>query len=242
MGGDDEVIRPCRPFAVGAALTLVALLAACTPRPQTWPAQTVDGFEIPQITWPHGPPDTSNPWVEALLDALIAKAAATNNHDMSPEGLRQYLTPSYLDSISYHPRQRVLVGTYEYYAGPVPIRVGDITLETPDRAHVTACVLEWQHWGIYPGATGDPNDFDAVKTGRVGNFWLERGEDGRIRLRVDALGGSPCPLGNARAGYFDPEPDPAAIPSAITMPDGTVVSCDPAASKDGCPSADEQQP
>jgi len=218
------------------------MVAACTPEPQRWPARTIDGFEIPQITWPHGPPDTSNPWVEALLDALIAKAAATNNHDLSPDGLHQYLTPTYLDSISYHPRQQVLFGTYEYYAGPMPFRVGGITLETPDRAHVTACVLGGQHLDTDEDGSRAPTDFDAVKEGSVGHFWLERGDDGRIRLRVDALGGSPCPLGNARAGYFDPPPDLTAVPSAITMPDGTVVSCDPAASKHGCPSGDEPQP
>lgn len=229
MGWDDEVSRPCHAFAAAAALTCVAMAAACTAEPQTWPARTVDGFDIPQITWPHGPPDTSNPWVEGLLDALIAKAAATNNHDMSPQGLHRYLTPSYLDSISYHPRQWVLFGTYEYYAGPVPFRVGDITLETPDRALVTACV-------------GDPTDFDAVTEGRVGHFWLERGDDGRIRLRVDALGGSPCPLGNARAGYFDPQPDPTVIPSTMTMPDGTITTCDPELSKHGCPPGGEPRP
>lgn len=234
--------HPRRRFAAVSILATIALLPACTPESQTWRARTVDGLEIPQISWPHGPPDTRNPWVEGLLDALIARAAATNNHDLSSDGLRLYLTENYLNSVSRGPEQDALVGTYEYYAGPRPFRIGDITLETADRALVTACVLEWPYWGISQDATSDHTDFDAVTQGRVSNFWLERGDDGRIRLSVDAHGGSPCPLGNARAGYFDPPPDPAAIPSAITMPDGTVVSCDPEASKDGCPSADEQQP
>jgi hypothetical protein len=164
-----------------------------------------------------------------------------NNHDLSPEGLGLYLTANYIDSASRNPRQDVWFGRSMYYAGPLPFRVGDITLQSPDRAHITACVVEWQYSSIDHGLD-DPADFDARTEGGVAHFWLDRGDDGRIRLVVDAFGGSPCPLGNARAGYFDPQPDPSVIPGSVTMPDGTVIWCGPELSKGGCPPGDEPRP
>ncbi|WP_431836245.1 hypothetical protein [Cellulomonas sp. Y8] len=215
-------LRPAAKITIGflAAVTLVA----CTPPAARWPAREVGDLQIPQVDWPQGAPDTGNPAVEALVNALIALAAATNNRDMSPEGLRRYVAEEYLGFTARGLARKASEGRYSYYPGPLPIRVSSID-EERDRARVkiTACAPTSSQWRATDTTAIEPNEFISTLEGHVIEFLLVPDEDESLKLYADMESSERCSLGNARVGFFDPPPDLVSVPSTqeLVMPDGT---------------------
>ena len=202
-----------RGLAAVAAVAAVVLVG-CGPSgdPVTWRHDLELG--LPAVEWPFGPPDVSNEWVAALVDANVALAVAHNSGDYSGAAIAQRVDPEHAtmwaiqsaDSAVFEPGQSAS-GT-RFLPGPEPLWVTHVAVDG-DSATVFACTAgrtTWERdatWWITVtqlrrSGSGGPTEYE-----------MRRGADGRIRLVGERQGEHPvggCGTDDLRLGYFLPEP------------------------------------
>ena len=210
-----RVVSPGRRWpALGrglAAVVAVVVLVGCGPSgdPVTWRHDLELG--LPAVEWPFGPPDVSNEWVAALVDANVALAVAHNSGDYSGAAIAQRVDPEHAtmwairsaDSAVFEPGESFGGGT-RLFPGPTPLWVTHVSVDG-DTATVFACTIDlgWDRMGmtvtqLRRSASGGPTEYE-----------MRRDADGRIRLVGERQGEHPvggCGTDDLRLGYFLPEP------------------------------------